>query len=79
MMDNGFPLTTEPNILKEMIVPSNIVSRVLSVVTGSTSTMSSTLPSATSSNAPWRASGIKHTNNEIYFDLIEEMDATVNR
>lgn len=78
-MDNGFPLTTEPNILKEMIVPPSVVSRVLSVVTGGTSSMSSTLPSATSSSAPWRGSGIKHSNNEIYFDLVEEMDATVNR
>lgn len=79
MMDNGFPLTTEPSILKEMILPANLVSRVLSVVTGSSATLSSTLPSATSSGVPWRASGIKHSKNEIYFDLVEEMDATVNK
>ncbi|KAL6554106.1 hypothetical protein OROMI_019779 [Orobanche minor] len=39
MIDNGFPLTTEPNILREMIAPPNIVSKVLSVVTGNTTTM----------------------------------------
>ncbi|KAG0622918.1 hypothetical protein M758_3G133800 [Ceratodon purpureus] len=79
MMDNGFPLTTEPSVLKEMILPANLVSRVLSVVTGSSATLSSTLPSATSSSVPWRASGIKHSKNEIYFDLVEEMDATINK
>lgn len=79
MMDNGFPLTTEPSILKEMILPTNLVSRVISVVTGSSASLSSTLPSATSSSVPWRASGIKHVKNEIYFDLVEEMDATVNK
>eukprot|EP00246_Nothoceros_aenigmaticus_P016749 TRINITY_DN7808_c0_g1_i1.p1 TRINITY_DN7808_c0_g1~~TRINITY_DN7808_c0_g1_i1.p1 ORF type:complete len:301 (+),score=47.79 TRINITY_DN7808_c0_g1_i1:158-1060(+) len=79
MMDSGFPLTTEPNILKEMISPPNLVSRVLSVVTGGTSNVSSSLPLATASDVPWRANGIKHVNNEIYFDLVEEMDAVVNR
>ncbi|XP_024379655.1 AP-3 complex subunit mu isoform X2 [Physcomitrium patens] len=79
MMDHGFPLTTEPSILKEMILPANLVSRVISVVTGTSTTLSSTLPSTTSSSVPWRASGIKHAKNEVYFDLVEEMDATVNK
>ncbi|XP_057855422.1 AP-3 complex subunit mu isoform X5 [Cryptomeria japonica] len=79
MMDSGFPLTTEPNILKEMITPPNIVSRMLSVVTGGSSTVNNILPGATSSNVPWRASDLKHVNNEVYVDLVEEIDATVNR
>lgn len=79
MMDNGFPLTTELNVLKDMIAPPNIVSRMLSVVTGGSSSMSTTLPIATASNVPWRASDVKHSNNEIYFDLVEEMDVIVNR
>lgn len=79
MIDNGFPLTTEPNILREMIAPPNIVSKVLSVVTGSTSNMSRTLPGATSSCVPWRKSDLKHASNEVYVDLVEEMDATINR
>ncbi|KAL0384740.1 UNVERIFIED_CONTAM: AP-3 complex subunit mu [Sesamum radiatum] len=56
MIDNGFPLTTEPNILREMIAPPNLVSKVLSVVTD-----------------------LKHTSNEVYVDLVEEMDATISR
>lgn len=79
MMDNGFPLTTELNVLKDMISPPNIVSRMLSVVTGGSSSMSSTLPVAAATNVPWRASDVKYSNNEIYFDLVEELDAIVNR
>lgn len=79
MMDSGFPLTTEPNILKEIISPPNLVSKVLSVVTGGASNVSSSLPLATASDVPWRGSGIKHGHNEICFDLVEEMDAVVNR
>eukprot|EP00249_Psilotum_nudum_P016930 c26062_g1_i1 orf=128-1378(+) len=79
MMDSGFPLTTELNKLKEIIAPPNIVSRMLSVVTGGSSSVNSTLPLSTASSVPWRASEVKHSNNEIYFDLVEEMDAIVNR
>ncbi|XP_068660377.1 AP-3 complex subunit mu isoform X1 [Aristolochia californica] len=79
MMDNGFPLTTEPNILREMIAPPNIVSKVLSVVTGNTSNVSNTLPGATASSVPWRTTDLKHANNEVYVDLVEEIDAIVGR
>ncbi|KAL6495021.1 AP-3 complex subunit mu [Orobanche gracilis] len=79
MIDNGFPLTTESNILREMISPPNIVSKVLSVVTGNTSNMSSTLPGATSSCVPWRKTDLKHSSNDVYVDLVEEMDAIINR
>lgn len=79
MIDNGFPLTTEPNILQEMIAPPNIVSKVLSVVTGSSSNVSDTLPGATASMVPWRTADPKYANNEIYVDLVEEMDAAINR
>ncbi|KAK7397098.1 hypothetical protein VNO78_18265 [Psophocarpus tetragonolobus] len=79
MIDNGFPLTTEPNILQEMIAPPNLVSKVLSVVTGSSSNVSDTLPGATASLIPWRTADTKYANNEIYVDLVEEMDAIINR
>ncbi|CAI9764224.1 unnamed protein product [Fraxinus pennsylvanica] len=79
MIDNGFPLTTEPNILREMIAPPNIVSKVLSVVTGNVSNVSNTLPGATASCVPWRKTDLRHTSNEVYVDLVEEMDAIINR
>lgn len=79
MIDNGFPLTTEYSILKEMIAPPNIVSKVLSVVTGNSSNVTSTLPGATASCVPWRTTELNYASNEVYVDLVEEMDATVNR
>lgn len=79
MIDNGFPLTTEPNILREMIVPPNIVSKVLSVVTGNTNNVSNTLPGATASCVPWRTTDLKHASNEVNVDLVEEIDTIINR
>ncbi|KAH9689756.1 AP-3 complex subunit mu [Citrus sinensis] len=78
MIDNGFPLTTEPNILREMIAPPNIVSKMLSVVTGNSSNVSDILPGATASCVPWRPTDVKYANNEVYVDLVEEMDAIIN-
>lgn len=34
MLDNGFPLATEPNILRELINPPSIVRQVVNTMTG---------------------------------------------
>ena len=78
MLDNGFPLATEANILKELIKPPNLFRKVTNMVTGDTN-ISSTLPTAQLSNIPWRKIGIKYTNNEAYFDCIEEFDAIIDK
>ena len=31
-----------------------------------------------SSNIPWRKKGLKYTNNEIYFDIVEEIDCIID-
>ena len=42
------------------------------------SVVSNTLPDGTISSIPWRKTGVKYTQNEIYFDIVEEIDAVVN-
>ncbi|KAJ0974697.1 hypothetical protein J5N97_016662 [Dioscorea zingiberensis] len=79
MMDNGFPLTTEGNILREMIAPPIIVSKMLSVVRGKSSNVSTMLPDATTFSIPWRKTDLKGENNEVYVDIVEEMDEVVSR
>lgn len=41
--------------------------------------VSSTLPTGQLSNVPWRRFGVKYTNNEAYFDVIEEVDAIIDK
>ena len=41
--------------------------------------VSDTLPTGQLSNVPWRRSGVKYTNNEAYFDVIEEVDAIIDK
>lgn len=78
MLDNGFPLATESNVLKELIKPPNILRSIANTVTGKTN-FSDTLPVGSLSAIPWRRSGVKYTNNEAYFDVIEEVDAIIDK
>lgn len=37
------------------------------------------LPTGQLSVVPWRRTGVKYTNNEAYFDVIEEIDAIIDK
>lgn len=78
MLDNGYPLATESNVLKELIKPPNILRSVVNTVTGQ-SNVADTLPTGQLSNVPWRRQGVKYTSNEAYFDVTEEIDAIIDR
>jgi len=79
MVDYGWPLTTEPNGLKGLIKPPTVMGKIQQAVTGGSSAIvSDELPSGTVSNMPWRAAGVKHSQNEIYIDIVEEIDAIID-
>ena len=44
-----------------------------------TCSVSEVLPTGQLSNVPWRRMGVKYTNNEAYFDVIEEIDAIIDK
>lgn len=77
MVDNGWPLTTEPNALMAMIRPPSVMAKLQSVFNGGTN-VSDALPSGTISNMPWRAAGVSYSQNEIYMDIVEEVHAIVD-
>jgi AP-3 complex subunit mu len=79
MMDYGYPLTTEPNALKAMITPPTVMSRLASAAMMGSSNVSDVLPDGTISSMPWRKTGVKYAQNEIYLDIVEEVDAIVDR
>ena len=41
--------------------------------------MGSTGAGAFSSPIPWRKAGLKYNTNELYFDVVEELKAIVNK
>lgn len=38
-----------------------------------------TLPTGQLSSIPWRRAGVKYTNNEAYFDVVELIDAILDK
>eukprot|EP01090_Pellita_catalonica_P001687 TRINITY_DN11445_c0_g1_i1.p1 TRINITY_DN11445_c0_g1~~TRINITY_DN11445_c0_g1_i1.p1 ORF type:complete len:434 (-),score=48.20 TRINITY_DN11445_c0_g1_i1:31-1332(-) len=94
MMDDGFPFTTYPNVLTEMINNSNLwkdfmdnipipgtlpgIGDRIGAITTPTGHKSQ-LPLSASSNIPWRAASVKYATNEIYLDIIEEIDCIIGR
>ena len=79
MMDNGYPLTTEPNALKAMIRPPTVMGKFQSQITGKSTMVSNDLAEGMISSMPWRKAGVKYAQNEIYIDIIEEVDAIIDR
>lgn len=77
MLDNGVPFTTEPNILRDMIAPPNVLASVYNTVIGNSS-VNEVLPDGSLTNTWWRNTGVKYTNNEIFFDIVEEMDCIID-
>ncbi len=82
MLDNGFPLATESNILKELIKPPKLLRSIAEVVTGRNvlgGNVTSTLPANQLTNTRWRRAGVKYTSNEAFFDMTERVNAIIDR
>lgn len=77
VLDNGYPLITEPNTLTSMIPPPSIASRLTAAITGRAS-VSGSMAAGAMSVIPWRPTAAKHMQNEIFFDVVEEIDAIVD-
>jgi len=73
MIYNGVPCTTEPNAMQQMIGTKTIADSL-----AGRSHLSSKLATGATSMTPWRKSGVRYNQNEIYFDVIEEIDAIIS-
>lgn len=55
------------------------VTNCLTLLSCTLNSVGATLPTGQLSNIPWRRTGVKYTNNEAYFDVIEEIDAIIDK
>ena len=70
LMDNGYPLTTEMNVLEELVPAPTLANKVRSILDAPKKGARGSDYNA----VPWRNPGVKYTSNEIFFDVIEYMD-----
>ncbi|KAI0676750.1 clathrin adaptor mu subunit [Trametes maxima] len=75
----GHPLTTSPNALRDIVLPPTLLHKVLSVagVSGLATSSANSHPFA--SPILWRKAGVRYNHNEILFDVVETLDAIVNK
>jgi len=73
MVDNGEPSLTETSMLKNIIPPPTILSKVMNTVQIPKTLITGKTP-LTPSKIPWRREGIKYNGNEIFIDLEEEIN-----
>ncbi|WVQ78401.1 hypothetical protein IAT38_000487 [Cryptococcus sp. DSM 104549] len=77
MLDEGHPMTMETNMLKEIVLPPSLVRKIFTAAGVSGLQTPSTAPF--SAPIPWRRPNVRHSTNEIYFDIEESLDAIVDR
>jgi AP-3 complex subunit mu len=75
MVDGAFPYTTELNQLHAMVIPPTVTRRMFEAVSGKFA-VAEKVPAGALSKIPWRKGDCKYVTNEIYFDIIEQIDAT---
>ncbi|KAG5440025.1 hypothetical protein PCK2_000633 [Pneumocystis canis] len=75
MIDYGYPMTTESNALKDIIPPPNIINQILSIA----GFRGSYIPSSILSPIAWRKANVKHTKDQFFVDIIEELTAIINK
>ena len=78
VLDDGYPLTTELSALRDIVLPPSFLKKVISAA-GISGLSKSTTGHPFSSPIPWRKAGLKYNNNEIKFDVVEELVAIVNK
>ena len=74
----GYPNTTSPNQLRDIVLPPSLLQKILTVtgVAGLGNSGHGNI-APFSSPIPWRKAGLRYNNNEIYFDVTEELKAVV--
>jgi AP-3 complex subunit mu len=78
MADSGVPLLTEPNALVDIVHPPKGLGQfVAEVFTGRKSSVADSLSASATSVIPWRRSDVTYAQNEIFFDIVEDIDCII--
>ena len=78
MLDSGIPVNTHAGGLKVLVPPPNLYNRVTATVMGNQGVIVSDQDPLKLLPLPWRPNNINYASNEIYLDVIETIDATID-
>lgn len=85
MVDSGEVMTTEPNALRDIVLPPSLLDKLMSaaglqgyVFICSESDCRSYVPAGTLSSIPWRRTSVKHSTQEFFVDITEYLHITLS-
>lgn len=73
MLDDGYPYITEPDPIRDLVPQGGLFSKLLSSSGSRTASQQNKLPTV-----PWRRSNVRHTNNELFVDIVETLHVIVS-
>lgn len=73
--DNGFAMTTELNGIRDIVLPPSLLNKLMNVA----GMQSKYEVQGQLSTIPWRRAKVKYTNNEIFVDVLEDVQAIVDK
>ncbi|CAI5760786.1 unnamed protein product [Candida verbasci] len=79
MIESDQPFITDANKLKDLVNYKSLLNKILSGASQATQSITNPLELSKSkskeiNDIPWRRSNVKHTNNEMYVDIIESVN-----
>ena len=85
MVDSGEIMTTEPNALRDIVLPPSLLNKLMSAagLQGYYSRnirliIRSFVPSGTLSSIPWRRASVRHSAQEFFVDIVESLEVTLS-
>ena len=79
------PISTDASALQELVPSSSLLVKLLAVASSASSAVAAASGPGPAAAAPfssplhWRRAGIRHSQNEIFFDINEDIDAVLDR
>jgi len=70
---------TSLNALQNIVLPPSLITKILCHGVFGLSGPSTNSMSAFSGPIPWRKAGVRYKNDGVYFDIVETLDAVVNK
>ena len=77
VLDGGLPYNLEANALLELVRAPTLINRTRNIL-GTASLVAQTMPEGMLTGTPWRRANVLYPTNEMYLDMIEEVDGAID-
>ena len=85
MVDSGEIMTTEPNALRDIVLPPSLLNKIMSAAglqgypsLEDEADRRSSVPAGTLSAIPWRRTNVRHSAQEFFVDITEYLQTTLS-